>query len=223
MQFRARPRGGGRESARKTQGLKAEADGVMQRAELLGGIVICFGHLPARDHAGGDAETLEGVAFRFEFGVARGRMRDMERALALRLEGDPFVRCKVAHEIDGLDLRGDEALRLREAIAQNDRAEREAGGGKRAEAAIAAGCAPAERPRFEQAYIGGCVAGEVISGGEAGIAAADDGGVAGFIRVGAEIGVGRKRRRVVFPEARDGPVHIVDSGVIPGQRGLPEG
>ncbi len=120
MELRARPRGGRREAAHETQGLKAEADGVMQRAELFGGIVICFGHLLARDEAGGDAKTFKGVAFVLEFGGARGRMRDMERALALRPEADFFVHRKAAHEIDRRDLRGDEAARLREAIARNN-------------------------------------------------------------------------------------------------------
>ncbi len=210
VQFRAGAYRGSGEPAGKAQRLQAEADGIVQCAELFGGIVLRLGDLSARQQAGGHAEDIvEQIAFGFEIGDASRVMRDMHRAVALRLQVDVFITRQRTDEIDRLDLRGDEAFRFRLAVMGDQFAERPAGWRIGAEAAIAARGAPCERTGLDEADIGVEIARQMKRAGEAGMAAADDRDVAGFVADRSEIDAGAERRRFLCPEAAGGRARIV--------------
>ena len=158
-------------------------------------------------------QPLGGAGRVLQLVPAAGTVGQVVLALARDLEVDPLVLAQAAHQGHASLLRGEELGGGRHAPALRHGAVAELAAAETAEAAIAAGGAPADRPRLEHDRLDAVLACQMVGCRQAGIAAADDRDIGRQIllqgchtlRLGPAGGL---------PIAADGAIAIIVRGVI---------
>ena len=135
-------------------------------------------------------------------------MGDVEGAFALQADIEAFLLCQIPRKIGAGPQILEEAAGLFQAVAGDQFADAELGRRVAQKPAIAARGTPGNRPGFEHHGLDAVVAGEMVGGGKPGIAAADNGDVAGEI--------GRKLRKVEARRARFPIGGLEGAGVVEG-------
>ena len=124
-------------------------------------------------------------------------------ALARRLDIDAFLGGEPADQRHSRLLCREEPGRLLHPVALRHRSVAELAAAQAAKAAIAARRTPADRARLQHDRLDAMVAGQVVGGGQAGVAAADDRHVGRYVAL-ERLDPGRLGSARRFPVAADG-------------------